>query len=71
MSKAKNRLTILRLDDGSFVEQTSKTKKLITPTTEVFEYVICKYPFDLARYITRAKQERQRILRHRGVPSVK
>lgn len=70
MSKS-NLLIIVRLPDGTFHELNSKSKKLVCPATEFFEYIVRKTPFDLARYITRAKQERQRQLRHRGVPSVK
>lgn len=66
-----NKLTIVRLTDGTFVELTSKTKKQVTPDTEYFHYTINKTPFDLACYIKRAKNDRQRQLRHRGIPSVK
>lgn len=71
MSKPKNVLTIVRLADGEFVELTSKTKKLVCANTEHFEYTINKTPFDVARYIKRARIDRQRMLRHRGVACVK
>lgn len=71
MSQPKHLLTIVRLACGTFAELNSKTKKRVCPATEYFEYTTCKTPFDLARYITRAKQERQRKLRHRGVADVK
>ena len=71
MSKPKNKLTIVRLADGDFVELTGKTKKLTCPKTEYFEYTICKTPFDVARYIKRARIDRQRDLRHRGIACVK
>lgn len=71
MSQPKHKLTIVRLADGSFHELNTKTKKLVCPKTEHFEYDANKTPFDLARYIKRAKQDRQRKLRHRGIPDVK
>lgn len=71
MSKPKKVLTIVRLANGEFVELDNKTKKLVCADTEYFEYNACKTPFDLERYITRAKQERQRKLRHRGIHDVK
>lgn len=71
MSKAKNQLTIVRFPNGVWEELTRKNKPFTHDGCEYFEYTICKTPFDVARYIQRAKQDRQRALRHRGIPSVK
>lgn len=71
MSKPKNVLTIVRLADGEFVELNNKTKKLVCEQTEHFEYTVCKTPFDVNCYIKRARNDRQRKLRHRGIACVK
>lgn len=71
MSKPKNQLTIVRLADGEFVELTSKTRKLVCEKTEYFDYTICKTPFDVACYIKKARNARQRVMRHRGIACVK
>lgn len=71
MSKPKNQLTIVRLASGDFVELTNKTKKMVCVDTEYFQYTVCKTPFDVNCYIKKARNERQRIMRHRGVACVK
>lgn len=71
MSKPKNQLTIVRLADGEFVELTSKTRKQMCDKAELFTFVVCKTPFDVNCYIKKARQARQRNLRHRGIACVK
>lgn len=70
MSKHKT-VTIVRFPNGVWEELTRKNKPFTVNDCEYFEYQITKFPFDVARYITRAKQERQRQLRHRGIACVK
>lgn len=68
---SKHLLTIVRFPNGVWEELTRKNKPFTVDGCEYFEYNACKTPFDVNRYITRAKQERQRKLRHRGISDVK